>query len=84
LKFTIPIAVTIETADPPRFLSVGWQNGNLVVWCEATPGEGVRTTLAAAMTGDNVPEDAEYIGAAQHLTLLDGDPFVAHVYGRRT
>lgn len=83
LKFTIVVATTIETADGPRFLAVDWQGDELVVWAEATPGEGVRTTLAAAMTGDWVPEDAEYVGTAQHPTLNGGGPFVAHVYARR-
>ncbi len=83
LKFKIPVAITFESEDEPRFLAVGWQGEDLVAWAEVTVGVGVRTTLAVAMTGDDVPADAEYVGTAQHDTMLGGSPFVAHVYARR-
>lgn len=78
LKFVVraqPVT-TIETNDWPRFLSVGTQGEDIVVWCEATPGVGIKTDLGAVMTGQAPPPDGEYIGTGQV------GPIVVHVYGR--
>jgi hypothetical protein len=84
LKFTLAVeAVTvIETADELRFLAVGAQYGNIVVWAEASVGSGVRTTLLAVMTGETVPDDAEYIGTGQLGGWRHDEPpyTVVHVY----
>ena len=83
LKFVVhPFASEVVTSDEPRFLSVGWQGDDLVVWAEATVGEGCRTELVAVPTGGFRPLAAEYIGTAQHPTLNDGGPLVMHVYRR--
>jgi hypothetical protein len=82
LKFGVPPgASAIDTADEPRFLAIGWQDETLVVWCEANVGVGVQTILYAAVTGEGVPPDAEYVGTAQRDD--PGHPFVAHVYRAR-
>jgi hypothetical protein len=79
LKFEVPPGLSgIGTADEPRFLTAGWQGETLVVWAEATVGTGVQTLVYGAVTGEAAPDDAEYVGTAQHT--VDGHPFVAHVY----
>jgi hypothetical protein len=82
LKFTLtPWGVnSIETLDNPRWLSVEWQGEELVAWCEAEVGYSVRSNLYAVLTGAPVPLAGTYLGTAQHPTLLDGGPFVVHVY----
>jgi hypothetical protein len=79
LKFAIDAEVTeIETADEPRFLSIGTQAVGpveaIVVWCEATPGAGHQTRLGLVMTGESPPADGEYVGTTQIGRI------VAHVY----
>jgi hypothetical protein len=75
LKWTIQPDVTlIETADVPTFLSVGTQGERVVVWAEATAGEGVQSLLAAVMTGQEPPPNGLYIGTTQV------GPIVVHVY----
>jgi hypothetical protein len=81
LKFVLrPETTTIETADEPRFLSVGWQGNDLCVWAEATVGTGVTTWLGAIPTGAYPPDDGEYVGTAQ--TEAFGQRLVFHVYRR--
>lgn len=79
LKFRLlPISVTeIETADEPRFLAVGAQGKDIVVWAEATVGKGVRTCLVGVMTGQMPPLDGEYIGTATQSSGI-----VVHAYWR--
>ena len=88
LKFGLLAGTSeIETADEPRWLAAGWQGDNLVVWCEATPGAGVRRAVAAVPTGSPTPtpdEHAVYVGTAMHPTLLDGKPLVVHVYAQES
>lgn len=74
------LPTTIETADPPCFLSVDWQGDDLVVWFEATVGVVETARLTVVTTGGYVPDHHAYIGTAQHPTMLNGGPFVAHVY----
>jgi hypothetical protein len=79
LKFVIQPGVTgIATADAPRFRAVGNQNGEVVVWAEATPGSGVQTLLGSLMTGEEPPPDGEYIGTTQLTTEVG--LIVVHVY----
>lgn len=81
LKFAIdPLGFAVRTATVPRWLAVDWQDATLVAWCEADPGDGVRTSLVAVGTGDAPPTWGTYIGTAQHPTLLGGGPLVLHVY----
>lgn len=83
LKFVLgPDVVAIATADEPQWLAVGWQASALVVWCLATPGEGFEARLVAVPTGMSPPDNAEYVGTAQHPTLMDGSPLVMHVFRR--
>lgn len=78
LKFVVrPYIGTVQTADEPRFLAVGSQGTDVVVWAEATVGEGVINVLDGYMTGQDAPSEAEYIGTA---TTSDG--IVVHVYRR--
>ena len=80
LKFPVGLTATsIDTADRPTILALGWQGEQLVVWVEAEPGTEVRTVLRVALTGQQVPA-GEYVGTAQHPTLNGGGPFVVHVY----
>jgi hypothetical protein len=81
LKFPlVPGTTEITTSDEPTFLAVGWQRDHLVAWVEATPGVGVVTAVAATPTGSAPPDEAVYVGTAQHPTLLGGAPLVMHVY----
>lgn len=67
---------TIETATPPRFLTAGAQDHDVVVWYEAAIGKGFETKVCGVFTGEDVPVgDVDYIGTAQ---LPDG--IVVHVY----
>ena len=76
LKFHVHPGVTpVETADEPRWLSVGAQGSGVVAWCEATPGTGHIEVLGAVMTGEGPPEDGAHIGTAQQA-----DGIVVHVY----
>lgn len=79
LKFGVsPMGSTIETADDPRFLSVGVQGDAVVVWVEATVGTGRRTAVVGALTGDHAPlpeTEATYVGTVQF-----GNGTVVHVY----
>lgn len=80
LKFVVdPYGSVIVTADAPRFLAVGWQGERLCVWAEAEAGDGVRTPVVTARTGDPVPpDDGIYIGTAS--TDAFGSTLVMHVY----
>lgn len=87
LKFALsPAGTYVQTADEPRFLSVGFQGDALVLWAEAAVGDAVTTRLAALPTGWAAPlptDAAEYIGTAQHPTLMAGGSLVLHVYRER-
>lgn len=76
LKFVVwPSRTAVDTADEPRWLAVGTQGEEVVVWCEATPGQGVESVLTCYMTGQNAPPaDETYIGTTQV------GPIVVHVY----
>lgn len=78
LKFPLRPGVTeFETADEPRFLAVGVQQGDqVVVWVEAVVGTGVVSRVATVMTGEEPPPDSEYVGTAQ----LQSVPIVVHAY----
>lgn len=79
LKFVVVPGVTaIETADDPRFLAVGVQSRDVVVWAEAMVGKGVVTKLGAVMTGEAPPVGSEYIGTTQMTTNIG--QIVIHVY----
>ena len=83
LKFSVGASITtVVTADIPQWLSVGWQDDALVAWCVAEAGEGVTSYLAALPTGSTVPDNATYVGTAQHPTLNGGGPLVIHVYAK--
>ena len=82
LKFPVPVPGVAEvvTADQPEFLSVAWQGEQLCVWALATVGTEVRTRLVAVPTGAMPPDNAVFVGTAQHPTMLNGAPFVLHVF----
>ena len=87
LKWQVPAfgAAEITTDDAILWRAVGWQGEMLVAWGEGSvewKHGGARTRLFAIPTGATVPEDALYVGTAQHPTLLDGSPLVMHVYAK--
>jgi len=74
-----------------KFLAVAFQGNDPVVWAEHSRLEDstpvVRVKLHVLMTGEPfTPVSSEsgflwaYVGTAQHPTLLNGSPFVIHVY----
>jgi len=76
LKFTLGPWTNVITADEPRCLAVGVQGDDIVLWAEASIGDGVITRFVAVPTGQDAPgDDSAYIGTAQ----LPG-PLVFHVY----
>jgi hypothetical protein len=67
LKFVLkPIVTQFLTADEPRCLAVGAQGDDVVLWVEATVGDGPWvTSIVAVMTGQTPPPDGSYIGTTQ-------------------
>jgi len=86
LKFPIPGAREVGLPYVvARWLGVGWQGDELVVWAEALQADEIATHLVVAMTGQPAPVSrpgmrSEHVGTAMHPTLNSGAPFVAHVY----
>lgn len=64
----------IDTVDEPRFLAVGTQGDQVVVWAEATAGVGFQSCLVPVMTGESPPDGGIHIGTTQV------DAIVVHVY----
>lgn len=83
LKYPLQLGRTfLQVNDGTRFRSVDWQGGQLVIWAEV-PAESpaiIDAIFEAVPTGVAVPSNGDFIGTAQHPTLLDGDPLVLHVY----
>lgn len=82
LKYSLPPIgeVGLGMHGDPRHLSVGWQDGRLVLWAEVNTDEAARVhVFLIAMTGDPVP-DGEYVGTAQLANT--GQPYIVHVYRR--
>lgn len=73
------VVTPVETADEPTWLAVGAQDGQLIAWCEATPGVGHRDLLGVLTTGEPPPPGGRYIGTAQLPAVFFGE-IVAHVY----
>lgn len=65
--------------DPARFLAVGWQGRQLVMWAEVHDEyPPLVQHMHVVVTGGRPPSEADYIGTA---TLDEaGEPYVVHVY----
>ena len=71
-------------------LSVAWEGDDLVLWGEVIVNQSkeitvYQTHIAVLMTGEEPPALTQrgrpcFIGTAMHPTLLNGAPFVVHVY----
>lgn len=89
MKMVIYKYYTHEEATMPddvRFLSAAFQGSDAVVWAEHPRFEDAvtmkRVKFHAIMTGETfaLGDEWSYIGTAQHPDMLNGSPFVVHVY----
>lgn len=64
----------------PRWLAVGTQGHEVVVWAETLEGIEYRANLVAHMTGEFVPPTDFYIGTT--TIEEEGSRIVVHVYER--
>lgn len=79
-KYQLPICPCVVTIEMPEYadiLCVKVQHGRATLWAEVEEEEKVvQRTIHAIMTGQETPEDGDYIGTA----LLEGDSFVLHYF----
>lgn len=62
-----------------RWLGVGWQDDDLVVWFEGLPGSWTPAQELMAYPTGATPPSGEYVGSAQRQEP-DGSFLVMHVY----
>ena len=76
-KYQLPFYGKASFMNIDKILLVDFQGPALCFWAEHTEGGNNQINLYVAFTGENVP-NGEHVGSA--ATMLDGDPFVVHLY----
>lgn len=78
-KYPLPFAgSTTITASVRHWLMVEFQQGGPFVWAEVDDSHTDTVLLQVLLTGDPVPERAQWIGSAQREG--HGPTYVIHVY----